>query len=244
MSRFWGTVIRVRLNYLFMLVVCGLMIVYGYQFVGYHLYQEAVSAMSWALANKVVVIDPGHGGYDPGKIGVGGTKEKDLNLDIGRKLARVMGNAGALVVLTRDTDKDLVTPGEGTMKKRDLDNRLAIVKDVKADLYIGIQANSYGSRWTGAQTFYNIENEEGELLAVTIQNEIKRQLKNTNRKALKISDNDSYMLRNMQDIPAVIVEVGFISNRSEEILLNDPEYQQRMALAIYSGVVKYLNLQE
>lgn len=241
MARFRSKVLRVRLQYLVYLAILTMVVINGYRFVGLRLNQEAIETMSWALANKVVVIDPGHGGYDPGKIGVAGTKEKDLNLAIAKKLARVMGNAGALVVLTRETDKDLVTPGEGTMKKRDLDNRLRVVQDVKADIYLGIQANAFGTRWTGAQTFYNIKNEEGRKLAVSIQNEIKRQLRNTDRKALKISDENSYMLRNLLHLPAAIVEVGFISNAAEEKLLNDPDYQQKMALAIYGGVVKYLN---
>lgn len=240
MARFWAKVWRIRLDYFLLLVGLALIILQGYQWARERINQEAVATMSWALANKVVVIDPGHGGYDPGKIGVGGTKEKDLNLAIGKKLARIMGNAGALVVMTREEDKDLVTPGEGSKKKRDLDNRLAIVKDANAEIYIGIQANSFGTRWTGAQTFYNEKNEEGRKLAISIQNELKRQLRNTNRNANKISDEDSYLLRNLLHIPAVFVEVGFISNAQEEKLLKDPAYQEKLAFAIYSGVVKYL----
>lgn len=240
MARFWAKVWRIRFNYFLLLVILALIILQGYQWAGERINQQAVATMSWAVASKVVVIDPGHGGYDPGKIGVGGTKEKDLNLAIGKKLARIMGNAGALVVMTREEDKDLVTPGEGSRKKRDLDNRLAIVKDVDAEIYIGIQANSFGTRWTGAQTFYNEKNEEGRKLAICIQNELKRQLRNTNRNANRISDEDSYLLKNLLHIPAVFVEVGFISNAQEEKLLNDPAYQEKMAFAIYSGVVKYL----
>lgn len=239
MAKFWIKVWRVRLGYFLSLVVLGLLIFQGYQLASQRMNQQAVATMSWALANKVVVIDPGHGGYDPGKIGVGGTIEKDLNLAIGKKLARIMSNAGALVVMTREEDVDLVTPGEGSKKKRDLDNRLAIVRDVEAEIYIGIQANSFGTRWTGAQTFYNEKNPEGKKLAISIQNEIKRQLRNTNRNANRISDEASYILRNLLHIPATFVEVGFISNPREEKLLNDPVYQEKMAFAIYSGVVKY-----
>lgn len=237
---FKAKVLRIRLRYLVYMLVLSFVVANGYDWVGNRLNQQAIETMSWSLADKVVVIDPGHGGYDPGKVGVNGTLEKDVNLAVAKKLAHLINGSGATAVLTRDEDVDLVTEGEGTKKKRDLDNRLKIVKDVQADLYVGIQANSLGTRWTGAQTFYIEKNEEGRKLALSIQSEIRRQLKNTNRKSLKISEETSYMLRNLTHLPAALVEVGFLSNQEEEKLLNDPHYQERMAMAIYSGIVKYL----
>lgn len=237
---FKAKVLRIKLSYLALMLVLTFALSFGYDWVGQRLQQRAVETMSWALVDKVIVIDPGHGGYDPGKVGVSGTLEKDVNLAIAQKLAGLINGSGAKAVLTRDKDVDLVTEGEGTRKKRDLDNRLKIVKEAKADLYVGIQANALGSRWTGAQTFYIEKNEEGRKLALSIQDEIRRQLKNTKRKAIKIREESSYMLRNLTHLPSTLVEVGFLSNREEEQLLNDPHYQQRMAVAIYSGIVKYL----
>lgn len=235
---FQAKVLQVRLKYLVYLLILSFALANGYDWVGYRLNEQAVEAMSWVMAGQVIAIDPGHGGYDPGKIGVGGSKEKDINLAVAQKLAHIIQGSGAITVLTRDRDIDLVTQGEGTKKKRDLDKRLEIVAD--ATIFIGIQANALGSRWTGAQTFYNEKNVESKNLAIAIQAEIKRQLKNTNREALKMNDSTSYMLRNLKHIPSVIVEVGFLSNREEERLLNDPNYQKQMAMAIYSGLVKYL----
>ncbi len=238
--RFKAIVWQIKFKYLISMLLLSLAVVSVYDWAGTRLNEQAIEAMSWALAGKVVVVDPGHGGYDPGKVGVSGTLEKDINLAIALKLARIINTSGATAVLTRDQDVDLVTEGEGTRKKRDLDNRLKIIEDVKADLYIGIQANALGTRWTGAQTFYIEKNEEGRKLALSIQSEIRRQLKNTDRRALKIKEETSYILRNLDHLPAALVEVGFLSNREEEKLLNDPDYQQKMAMAIYSGIVKYL----
>ncbi|MHB1418827.1 MAG: N-acetylmuramoyl-L-alanine amidase [Bacillota bacterium] len=193
--------------------------------------------MSWVVSNKIIVIDAGHGGEDPGAIGPGGTLEKNVTLAVSKYLARILSQAGSAVVLTRDTDTDLVTPGEGTRKKRDLDNRASIAKRYRADLYINIQANSFGKIWTGAQTFYYDKQEQNQLLAVAIQDELKRVMGNTERVAKPLSS-EAYILKQL-DMPAALVEVGFLSNPAEEKLLNDPEYQQKLAFAIYTGIVKY-----
>ncbi|MDS1030456.1 N-acetylmuramoyl-L-alanine amidase [Bacillota bacterium LX-D] len=239
MRFFWVNTIQLKLKYLVSLAFLTIFIVEGYYFIGNNLEQKAIQTMSWVLANKVIVIDPGHGGYDPGKIGVTGTKEKDINLAIAQELAQYMKNAGTVVVLTRDEDEDLLNEGSGSKKQRDLDSRLAIIDKVHADLYVGIQANSFGSVWRGAQTFYNVKNNSGKLLAQGIQKELKRQLKNTHRKAAKMDDSSSYMLRKLNNIPSAIVEAGFLSNREEEELLKDQTYQKKVAFAIYCGVVKY-----
>jgi N-acetylmuramoyl-L-alanine amidase len=236
---FKAIVLRIKVKYIIYMLALAFVIVNGYDWVHFRLNQQAVETMSWALAGKIIVIDPGHGGYDPGKVGVSGVLEKDINLAIAKKLAQIVRGSGATVVLTREQDVDLVTEGEGTKKKRDLDNRLKIVEDVGADLYVGIQANALGTRWTGAQTFYMENNVDGRNLALSIQGEIRRQLKNTDRKALRLKEETSYILRNLNHLPAVLVEVGFLSNKEEEKLLNDPVYQEKMAMAIYSGIVKY-----
>ena len=197
-----------------------------------------VEALSWALAQKVVIVDPGHGGRDPGAVGPSGALEKDITLAIGKKLVEKLGQAGAMVILTRETDTDLVQPGEGTMKKRDLDSRLSIVEKHHAELYVSIQANALASRqWRGAQTFYFGENKEGEKLAKAIQAELIGNMGNTDRQALE--KNSTYMLKKLT-IPAALVEVGFMSNPEEERLLRNPEYQDKLAFAIYTGIARYL----
>ncbi len=198
-----------------------------------------VEAVSWKVANRVIVVDPGHGGIDPGAIGVGGTLEKDTVLDISHKVKDLLSKAGAVVVMTRETDKDLSDPGNRVAfrKRQDLSRRVELAHRSKADIYLGIHVNSIPSpRWRGAQTFYQRGQEDAKKLAECIQTEMRRVLKNTNR---EIKAADYFVNRNTR-MTSVIIEVGFVSNSEEEKLLNDQAYQHKIAWAIYAGVAKYL----
>ncbi len=193
---------------------------------------------AYALASKVIVIDPGHGGCDPGA-SRGAYVEKEITLSISKLLAQRLSEAGAMVVLLRTEDRDLVGDGfSGTIaarKREDLKLRAQRANEVKADLFISIHTNADPSpRWSGAQVFYNSSSQPSKLAAVMIQEEITQQLGNTKRKA---APGDYYILRNTQ-MPAVIVEVGFISNPMEASLLVDPEYQDRLARAIFAGIAQ------
>ncbi|HHW06123.1 MAG TPA: N-acetylmuramoyl-L-alanine amidase CwlD [Clostridia bacterium] len=193
---------------------------------------------NWVLGGKTIALDPGHGGYDPGAKGPGGSLEKDINLAIALQLQQVLEQAGVNVVLTRDRDVDLLTPGEGTKKYRDLSNRLKLIREQGAELLVSIHLNSSGSRWRGAQVFYHPKDPRNKELAVAIQAEIRNRLQNTTRQALPLTT--AYLLKEI-DIPAVIVEAGFISNPEEERLLNRVDYQEKMAQAIAGGILKYLS---
>jgi N-acetylmuramoyl-L-alanine amidase len=201
--------------------------------------QQAVEAMSWTVTNKVIVIDPGHGGIDPGKVSPNGVEEKNINLEISKRLATILGQAGAAVILTRETDTQLSsseTKGLSSKHREDLSQRVKIANDRNADLYISIHCNSYpDSKQHGAQIFYQPGSEESKHLAESIQQEIIRLLGNTTRKAKAV---DYFVTRNSK-MPTVIVETGFITNPKEEKLLLDPAYQSKMAWSIYAGVIKY-----
>ncbi|NLO89951.1 MAG: N-acetylmuramoyl-L-alanine amidase CwlD [Clostridia bacterium] len=228
---------RLKWRWIFILaaVILGFHLVYSFAIQAVQ--QRAVEAMSWAVANKVVVIDPGHGGPDSGGIGPSGVLEKDITLQFAKKLALQFSRAGSAVVLTREDDRDLSTPGKSLSerKREDLSNRVKLAENRKADIFLSIHTNAFGTRWTGAQTFYHNKSEESKRLAECIQTEIIRIMGNTKRKPLPL---DTYILRNLK-VPAVIVEVGFLSNPGEEKLLQDEHYQNKMAYAIYAGVVKY-----
>ncbi|NLT93927.1 MAG: N-acetylmuramoyl-L-alanine amidase CwlD [Clostridia bacterium] len=200
-----------------------------------------IQTLSWVVSGKRVVIDPGHGGIFPGKVNKN-IKEKDINLEISKKLADFFSQSGAMVIMTRNTDTDLVDPNvNGSLLSRqrsDLQKRVELAKEYDADLFISIHCNSTPSQvWSGAQTFYDPENKESEALAKSIQREIIEQLKNTKRQALV--RRDTFLFENLE-IPVVIIECGFLSNPKEAELLQQEEYQYRLAYAIYSGVVKYL----
>lgn len=193
--------------------------------------EEAVRALSWAVANQVVVVDPGHGGIDSGATGPAGTPEDRVNLAISQLLAEFLSQGGARVFLTRRDEN--VWEGE---TGDDLVERVKLAGKVGADLFISVHCNAFDGRERGAQLFYDPQSPEGKKLAEAIQAEIRHRLGNTDRVPLSI---DAFVLRT-QKIPAVIVEVGFISNPKEEKLIADPHYQRQMAFAIYAGIVDYL----
>ncbi|OPZ73433.1 MAG: Germination-specific N-acetylmuramoyl-L-alanine amidase precursor [Firmicutes bacterium ADurb.Bin456] len=199
----------------------------------------AVEALAWSVANRVIVTDPGHGGPDPGVVSRDGVQEKDLALAISRRLAGYLGEAGAMVLLTREADtglSDPATAGQGPWKREDLIRRVTLANDSRADLYLSIHVNSSSSPGRrGAQTFAQTGSAAGKMAAEFIQAELAGAVKNTGRRPLEV---DHFITRNTS-MPAVIVETGFLTNRAEARLLQDPHYQDKVARAIYAGVVKY-----
>jgi len=193
--------------------------------------------LSYGIANKVIVVDPGHGGFDPGAWR-GDIFEKDITLEISKRLAGDLSQAGAMVILLRKDDSDLAGETSGKIrdrKRQDLINRVKKANQAKADMYISVHANADPcAQWFGAQTFYNGKSEQSKFMAETIQEELTTILENTNRKAKP----GNYYIIDRTEMPAVIVEVGFISNPKEAKLLSDPQYQAKVAYAIFSGVVK------
>lgn len=203
-------------------------------------YENTVaSALSWKMANKIIVLDPGHGGFDPGAVGTQGTLEKDVVLQIAHKLKKMLSSSGAVVVMTRESDEDLSDNQASsiyTRKRQDLTRRVEMANKKKADIYISLHLNSYPSpRWSGAQTFYHPGQGDAKMLAESIQKEIIEMLGNTDRQALA----EDFFTNRLTRMPAVTVEMGFLSNPREEKLLISDDYQDKMAKAIYSGVAKY-----
>jgi len=201
---------------------------------------EAIKAMSWMVAGHIVVVDPGHGGEDPGKVSPSGIYEKDINLAIAKKLAALLSHGGAQVIMTRNEDKAL-SNNEDTIRERkraDLTRRIELARESQADFYISLHCNSFPSgRWSGAQTFYAPAISGSRELASFIQEELITYPGNTNRKPKQ--DTTSLMFK-MIKIPIVNVEMGFLSNPIEERLLQDAAYQDQIAWSIYAGLVRYL----
>lgn len=186
-----------------------------------------------------VVIDPGHGGNDPGKVGVTGTLEKNINLKIALHLKEMLEAQDLQVIMTRDTDKDLATTSTN-LKVSDMKERISLIQKSSADIVVSIHQNSYSSpEIYGAQCFYYTNSPEGEQLASILQNQI---IASTNQtKIREIKDNNNYYLLKHSTPPTVIVECGFLSNPEEENLLLTEEYQRKMAWAIHLGILQYLN---
>ncbi|HHY46328.1 MAG TPA: hypothetical protein GX506_03415 [Firmicutes bacterium] len=194
-----------------------------------------------AVCGKVVVIDPGHGGPDPGATGRSGIAEKDIVLDIGRRLERMLNRVAVYTVMTRRKDEVLVGAGvDDTLywRRAELEKRMELANGSGADLLISLHANSFPEPvWSGAQTFYHPRSEESSLLAAAIQKELASRLGPNLRRA---RPGESYFVLRNAKMPAVLVEVGFLSNPREEGLLGTPEYRERVAEAIFRGTVDYL----
>lgn len=190
-----------------------------------------------------IVIDPGHGGLDPGKIGINDELEKNINLEIALKLKEKLEDMNVNVVLTRDDDTQLSSDNDKGWKKTDMRNRVKIINDSKADLCISIHQNSYSSQNVkGAQVFYYSGSENGKKLAEIIQESLKNSLDDGNKRMEK--SNDSYYVLLKSECPTVIVECGFLSNWEEATNLKDDYYQDKIADAIINGIVRYINSEE
>ncbi|OPX86766.1 MAG: Germination-specific N-acetylmuramoyl-L-alanine amidase precursor [Pelotomaculum sp. PtaB.Bin104] len=215
------------------------LLVIGFQRVSSRYEEPAISALSWTVANKLIVIDPGHGGLDPGALGSMGVHEKDIVLDVSKKLASILREAGAEAVLTRETDQELSDPGVNytySAKIQDLTRRVELANSRRADVFVSVHVNSFPNpREDGAQTFCQPGSEESKKLAMAIQNECNRFLANQGRKTQQVD----YFANRMTKMPSTIVEIGFITNPREEKLMLDQQYQSKVAWAIYAGIVRY-----
>ncbi|MFH5186608.1 N-acetylmuramoyl-L-alanine amidase CwlD [Paenibacillus sp. TAB 01] len=192
------------------------------------------------LSGKKIALDPGHGGPDGGAESKDGIIEKDINLAIALHLRDYLQQAGAIVVMTRENDTDLAqstTKGYSKRKTEDLLNRAQFITQQKSDLFVSVHLNSIpSSKWSGAQTFYYPGSKENATLASLIQDEIKKNMQNTDRIAKSVDN--IYLLKTLT-IPSALVEVGFLSNPTEADLLRSPAYQKKVAAAIYQGILRY-----
>ncbi len=191
-----------------------------------------------ATAEKVIVIDAGHGGIDAGVRGKStGVKESDINLSISKKLMGYFADAGFAVVLTRKNNGGLYGLSTSGFKMRDMKKRKEIIEQNKADMVISIHQNfcPIPTR-RGATVFFDKASECGKSLADQIQsctNDMPECVKKNTALA-----GDYYMLKCTSN-PSVIVECGFLSNPDDEKLLISEEYQDKIAYAIFKGAVKY-----
>lgn len=187
-----------------------------------------------------VVIDAGHGGDDPGKIGINGALEKDINLQIAFLVQEFLEEADVEVVLTRKTDEGLYDAGVPNKKVQDMKRRITIIDEEAPDVTVSIHQNSYPEEYVhGAQVFFYTGSREGQALADSIQTQFVEKADAENTRQIKA--NDSYYLLKKTQVPIVIVECGFLSNSVEAAKLCEETYQERVAWAIHMGILQYLN---
>lgn len=189
-----------------------------------------------------VVIDAGHGGDDPGKVGINGAKEKDVNLQLAQRVKGYLEANDIEVVMVRESDEGLYDPDAPNKKVQDMKRRIQIIEEVAPALTVSIHQNSYPEEYVrGAQVFYYTGSVHGKMLAELVQDQLVEKADPENKRQVKA--NDSYYLLKKTNVPIVIVECGFLSNSAEAEKLCTPEYQDRLAWAISMGIMQYINQQ-
>lgn len=198
-------------------------------------FNEVRHTAALPVSKKHIVLDAGHGGFDPGKVAADGTEEKSINLEIMQYLQGYLEQGGAVVSITRNDDTALAGK-----KKADLKGRLNIANNNDVDLFISVHQNSYPQENVhGAQVFFYKTSDNGKRLATAVQARLREVVDFDNKRVAK--DNASYYILKNIDIPSIIVECGFLSNPQERERLKDKTYQQKIAWAIYMGIVDYYN---
>lgn len=202
-----------------------------------------------ALPEKapVIIIDPGHGGVDGGAVGVNGTVEKRINLEIALQLRDVLSAAGFNVIMTRDTDKSIHDSDASSisqMKVSDLHNRLAMTKMYENSLLVSIHQNTlHDPSVTGAQVFYSPNNEESAVLAQCIQDQFNQYLQLADSREIKKAGKNLYLFYNAENA-AILAECGFLSNSKEEQMLCSEEHQKKIVFSLYCGILDFFNTRE
>ena len=205
--------------------------------------KKSIEVSSTPISNHVIVLDAGHGNPDGGATGDNGSIESEINLDITLKLQSLLEATGATVILTRSDENGIYDSDAKTIRSQkvsDMKNRVKIASESKAEIFISIHMNKLPQKqYSGWQTFYKNNDETSKIIATSIQNSLNTFIeKENNRKVKSISG--IYLTKNVE-IPLVLVECGFLSNSSENELLQTDSYQERLAWCIYIGLMNYFD---
>ena len=193
-------------------------------------------------AGPLILVEAGHGGTDPGMIGVGGLEEKGINLSVSLLLRDTLEKSGYSVIMTREEDKGLYDSSAANKKAQDMQRRIAMIREHAPVLSVSIHQNSYqDSGVHGPQVFYYEGSVEGKKLAEAVQSSLNHQLEVDRPRDVK--GNASYYLLKRSSGTLVIVECGFLTNPEEAQKLQKKEYQQKVAAAVSEGIRTYLNAQ-
>lgn len=190
---------------------------------------------------KIVLIDPGHGGFDGGAQSKGGTVEKGINLDISKKLKAKLESEGYKVVMTREGDDGLYSKGTTIKEKKreDLKKRCEMKKETNCDIFISIHQNMFAqSKCYGAQVWH-ASNEKSAILAKNIQDSLKETVDDNNKRVQKAAGEAYLILRDKHEGASILVECGFLSNPEEEARLKTEEHQNKLVEGLSLGVNKY-----
>ena len=202
---------------------------------------KTISTVTLPATNKTIVLDAGHGLPDEGAKSSTGVAEASINLIIAKKVQTLLEQTGCAVILTRSDENGIYDMDANTIREKkvsDIKNRVKIGNESSADAFISIHLNKISqSQYYGWQTFFKVNDEQSQILARTLQLELNESIQKENkREALKITG--KYIIEHVE-IPIAIVECGFLSNPEEAELLQQDEYQNKIALGIYNGIMDY-----
>jgi N-acetylmuramoyl-L-alanine amidase len=202
---------------------------------------ETVLTVTLPVSGKTIVVDAGHGVPDEGAESSQGTTEAETNLAIALKLQNLLETSGCTVLLTRSDENAIYDIDSKTLRQKkisDIHNRVKIGNESQADIFVSIHLNKIPQQqYSGWQCFYKEGNEQGQKLAVSIQENLNNAIQKENNRVAHTIDN-VYIIKHIE-IPATIVECGFLSNPEEEQQLLKDEYQNKLAWGIYNGIINY-----
>ena len=206
-------------------------------------YIVPINASTIDNSDKVILIDPGHGGIDGGAKSKTGTIEKDINLQISLKLRDNLEEKGYKVYMTRDNDEGLYEKGNTVKEKKreDLNRRVEMKKETECDIFVSIHQNMFPqSKCYGAQVWY-ASNDNSYNLATIVQDSIKESVKDNNKRVAKPAAEAYLILRDKYEGASILVECGFLSNPDEEARLKSDEHQNLIVEGISNGIDKYFD---
>lgn len=206
-------------------------------------YIVPVNTFAMDNSDKVILIDPGHGGIDGGAQSKTGTIEKDINLQIALKLRDKLEESGYKVYMTRDEDDGLYQKGNTVREKKreDLNRRVEMKKETECDIFVSIHQNMFPqSKCYGAQVWY-ASNDNSYNLATIVQDSIKESVKDNNKRVAKPAAEAYLILRDKYEGASILVECGFLSNPDEEVKLKSDEHQNLIVEGISGGIDKYFD---
>ncbi len=225
-------------------VTCFMAVIFGVSLtllIGFR--SQTVTTSAPADIAPIIIVDAGHGGEDGGTQSSSGILEKDINLSVAKKVNCLLKSLGYKTVMVRDNDSMIYDDDSKTLREKkvsDIHNRMSLIEKYPNSIFLSIHQNYFNeSKYSGAQVFYSKNNPESRIVADVLQKNIVALLQKDNTRKVKKSGTEIYLLHKAQ-IPAVMVECGFLSNHGEALLLNDNEYQKKMALAIVSGINEYI----
>lgn len=235
-------IVKKRMILTAVFILCGLALSTAAAYIIWHQKEPAQAVFALSSANKVIVIDAGHGGFDAGASD-NGLQEKDINLDVALRLREYIEQGGGMAIMTRTEDVSTAAADKNgkSAKQSDLEERKNLAQTSGADIFVSIHMNKFPQpQYHGAQVFYAVEPEGSKKLGEEIQQSLKDILQDGNTRMAKKTDGSVFILKNTS-IPSVIVECGFLSNAQEAKLLSQDDYRRKLAWGIYMGIIRYFN---